>query len=84
VLLHKERMTHEKPAGTGAPGAADMNDLVATLTAEEADRLGLSPSEMGDVELPEHAPAHVLIAGFRPVTRARLARLRSAAAVEAA
>jgi hypothetical protein len=39
--------------------------LLAALIAQEADRLGVLPGQVGDVVVPEPEPSTVVIAGFR-------------------
>jgi hypothetical protein len=39
--------------------------LVAALIAQESDRLGIPPSQVGEVTSPKPAPTHVEIAGYR-------------------
>ena len=40
-------------------GGREVPIVVAALIAEEADRLGLLPSQVGDVVFPEPAPTQV-------------------------
>ncbi len=46
-------------------GGREVPIVVAALIAEEADRLGLLPSQVGDVVIPVPAPSHVEISGLR-------------------
>lgn len=55
---------HEDPAATVPIGGKEVPVWLAALIAQEADRLGLLPSKVGDLVLPERVPTHVQIAGF--------------------
>jgi len=46
-------------------GGREVPVLVAALIAQEADRLGILPGQVGDVALPDPPPTSVVIAGFR-------------------
>jgi len=54
----------DKAPKTLTIGGRDVSPLVAALLAQESDRLGVRPAEVGDVAIPDPAPSKVLIAGF--------------------
>jgi len=45
-------------------GRRKVSPLVAALLAQESDRLGITPAQVGDVAIPEPAPTTVQIAGL--------------------
>jgi hypothetical protein len=57
-------MTNE-PAPTVAIGGREVSIVMAALIAQEADRLGILPGLVGDVAIPDPAPTHVVLSGFR-------------------
>ena len=58
-------MTPHNAAQTVPIGGHQVTVLVAALIAQEADRLGVLPNDVGDVAIPDPAPTHVTIAGYR-------------------
>jgi hypothetical protein len=57
-------MTKE-PVPTVTIGGREVSHLVAALIAQEADRLGILPGEVGDVVIPSPEPTHVMMSGLR-------------------
>jgi len=45
-------------------GTRKVSLLVAALIAQDSDRRGLRPDQVGDVDIPDPAPTTVVIAGF--------------------
>jgi hypothetical protein len=45
-------------------GGRDVSEVMAALMAQEADRLGVLPGELGELSLPDPVPATVRISGF--------------------
>lgn len=56
--------THDEPLATVQIGGREVSLLVAALTAQEADRLGILPGKVGDVVLPVTEPTYVVVAGL--------------------
>ena len=54
-----------EPAPTVTIGGREVSHLVAALIAQEVDRLGILPREVGDVAIPSPEPTHVTISGLR-------------------
>ena len=54
----------DNTAATITIGGRKVSPLVAALLAQESDRLGITPAQVGDVTIPEPAPTTVLIAGL--------------------
>jgi hypothetical protein len=57
--------TRKEPAATVTIGGREVPLLKAALIAQEADCLGVLPHQVGDVVIPQPAPAHVMIADLR-------------------
>jgi len=57
------KKTNKAPA-TMTIGGRKVSPLVAALLAQESDRLGITPAQVGDVAIPEPAPTTVQIAGL--------------------
>ncbi|HLL52258.1 MAG TPA: hypothetical protein VK447_01845 [Myxococcaceae bacterium] len=55
----------KKPPATVSIGGREVPLVVAALIAQESDRLGIPPGQVGEVTSPEPAPTHVEIAGYR-------------------
>jgi hypothetical protein len=55
----------DEPAPTVTIGGREVTQVVAALIAQEADRLGILPGQVGDVVLPTPEPTHVMISGLR-------------------
>ena len=57
-----------EPPDTETPtvtiGGREVSHLVAALIAQESDRLGILPGQVGDVVIPDPAPTHVMISGY--------------------
>ncbi|HLL52016.1 MAG TPA: hypothetical protein VK447_00635 [Myxococcaceae bacterium] len=56
--------TPDEPAPTVTIGGREVSHLVAALIAQESDRLGILPGQVGDVMIPDPAPTHVMISGY--------------------
>jgi hypothetical protein len=57
--------TPDEPVPTVTIGGREVSHLEAALIAQEADRLGVRPSAVGDVAIPRRAPRRVVLSGYR-------------------
>jgi hypothetical protein len=58
-------MSSNDATATVMIGGREVSLLMAALLAQEADRLGVLPGQVRQLAVPDPAPTHVLISGFR-------------------